>query len=164
MARRLRMEGEACSLGLVPVEQNVGVATAALQLAVAFNYLAGSAVSVVDCNTQSPAWRELVPAAHQGTDFEVEVSPKIRVVTVRQATPTIDFEWCARVIQARRNMGHFVVCDLTGFALQGALGSLNGVLDGLVSVVQVGRTLEWKVAELHREFPQELDRGVLFLE
>lgn len=164
MARSLHRESGLSVVGLVPVERNTGVASAALQLGVAVHHLSGRPVTVVDCNTTAPAWANLSNADGPQRELELEVCQGLFVVARRRATAGVDFPWCHEVIATRTSLGHFVLCDMTGLAETGALGRLYSQLDGIVSVVQSGATSEWRLTALHRQFPKQLDRGVLFVD
>lgn len=164
MARGLHREPELSVLALVPVEPNVGVASAALQLGVALYHLSARPVTLIDCNTAAPGFRALASIERSPQDLDVEVCQGISVVTRRTSTSGIDFGWCKEVIASRTSLGHFVLCDMTGLAETGALGRLYPQLHAVVTVVQSGATPEWRLTALHRQFPKHLDRGVLFVE
>lgn len=163
MARVLHREPEFGVLGLVPIERNVGVTSAALQLAVAIRHLSARPVALIDCNTTAPAWSRLPNVKASRREVDTEVLPGISIVGQMQASPGVDFGWCRDAIGARTERGHFVMCDLTGLAETGALGRLYAYLHGVVSVVRAGSTFEWRLTALHRQFPRHLDRGVLFI-
>lgn len=163
MARNLHREPEFSVLGLVPVEKNIGVVAAALQLAVAVVHLSAREVVLIDCNTTTPGWNSKA-AGGSRKELDQEVCPGVSVVAQRSPTPGLDFAWCESVIKARRARGQFVLCDLTGLAQTGALGRLFPHLDGVASVVRSGATFEWRLTTLHSQIPKHLDRGVLFLD
>lgn len=163
MARNLHREPEFSVLGLVPVEKNIGVTAAALQLGVAVVHLSARQATLIDCNTSAPGWNSK-SARGSRKDLDEEVCPGVSIVGRRSPTPGIDFTWCETAINARRARGQFVMCDLTGLAQTGALGRLLPHLDGVVSVVKSGATFEWRLTALHRQIPKRLDRGVLFLD
>lgn len=164
MARPLHREPDFGVLGLVPVERNVGVTSAALQLAVAIRHLSARPVTLIDCNTTAPAWSRLSKVAGARPEVDEEVLPGISIVGQLQPSPAVDFSWCREAILTRSERGHFVMCDLSGLANSGALGRLYPFLHGVVSVVRAGATFEWRLAGLHRQFPRHLDRGVLFID
>jgi len=162
MARALRREPDCNVLGLVPVEQNVGVIAAALQLGVAVHHLTARNVTVVDCNTTAPAWVGCLGDEKKLVD--AEVVPGVWAIGQLRPTPSVDLAWCSDVIGERLGVGHFVLCDLTGLLEVGTLGRFFPYVNGLVSVVCAGATLEWRLTAVHQQFPKHLDRGVLFIE
>lgn len=163
IARGLHREPEFSVLGMVPVERKMGVVSAALQLGVALHHLSARRVALIDCNTIAPAWQAL-SSRGAGQTIDQELCDGITVVARREPTPKFDFAWCEEAIAARRQAGHFVICDLTGLADTGAMGRLHSQLMGIVSVVQSGATFEWRLTEIHRQIPPHLNRGVLFID
>lgn len=164
IARDLHREPNVAVLGLVPVERNLGVVSAALQLGVAVHHLSARSVTLIDCNTVAPAWSSVTLGKVSQNELDQEVCTGVWVVARRKPTQGADVSWCEEVIAARRSRGHFVMCDLTGLAETGGLGSYYSHLDGVVSVVRSGATFEWRLSALHRQFPKHLDRGVLFVD
>jgi hypothetical protein len=164
MARGLYREPEFHVLGFVPVERNVGVASAALQLGVALHHLSARPVTLVDCNTAAPAWSAIAGGQGSRKEIDEQVCPGLSIAGQRNPTPSIDFEWCESAITSRVQGGHYVLCDLSGLAETGGIGRFYSHLNGLVSVVRPGGSFEWRLTALHRQFPKHLDRGVLFLE
>ncbi len=161
MARMLRREPNCSVLGLVPLDPNVGALAAALQLGVAVQHLTERNVTVLDCNTPAPAW---APRGSSEKEIDDEIRPGIFVAGRTRPTPDVDFSWCESVIAERLHLGHFVICDLTGLAEKGILGRFFAHLNGIVSIVRSGASLEWRLTALHKQFPKHLDRGVLILD
>ncbi len=164
MARELYRDSDTTVVGLVPVERDVGVISAALQLGVALNHLTGRAVTLVDCNTVLPAWKMKPGARLSKEPSSDEVCGGVFVVSRSKPTLSVDLHWCTDMVTSASERGHFVFCDLTGLPETGTLGDFFPLLQGLVSVVRSGATFEWRLTSLHQQFPRQLDRGVLFLD
>ncbi|MEN9578718.1 MAG: hypothetical protein RJA70_1727 [Pseudomonadota bacterium] len=174
LARLFRLGGQR-ALGLIPANDQVGVAGVAVQWAHALGGYGLGRTRIVDANMVWPAWRELlsdVTKAEPSADNEAQhegfvtltLGPDVSIATIHPAKAGSFDEGLihAQIADAKLACENVLV-DLTGLREQGRDIGFYAALDGIIVVALALETLESELREAYRGVPRALDSGILIV-
>lgn len=166
IARRLLIEGTKV-IGFIPVRDDVGVPSVAIQLGLSLVELSGATAAYVDANVRFPALAELSvdEPEHPDSVFSTRwlkgslalLTPH-RAEKAGEAVPAL-----ASLLLDGTALFEHVLVDLTGFDRLGEHASAAACMDGVVLVGRAHKTREKDVLRFINEMPASRFLGVLLV-
>jgi hypothetical protein len=167
IARRLLIEGTKV-IGFIPVRDDVGVPSVAIQLGLSLVELSGATAAYVDANVRFPALAELSVGQepeHPDSVFSTRwlkgslalLTPH-RAEKAGEAVPAL-----ASLLLDGTALFEHVLVDLTGFDRLGEHASAAACMDGVVLVGRAHKTREKDVLRFVNEMPTSRFLGVLLV-
>ena len=167
IARRLLIEGTKV-IGFIPVRDDVGIPSVAIQLGLSLVELSGATAAYVDANVRFPA----LAGMSEGMDIEAGDSVfttrwlkgSLAVLTPHkaeragEAVPAL-----ASLLLDGTTLFEHVLVDLTGFDRLGEHASAAACMDGVVLVGLAHQTREKDVLRFVNEMPESRLLGVLLV-
>lgn len=167
IARRLLLEHTKV-IGFIPVGDDVGVPSVAIQLGLSLVELSGATAAYVDANVRFPALSALSADREQETPDSVFSTRWLkgslalltphRAERAGEAVPAL-----ASLLLDGTAVFEHVLVDLTGFDRLGEHASAAACMDGVVLVGRAHKTRENDVLRFVNEMPESRFLGVLLV-